>query len=67
MDVESAVSSRPEYPRRDEEAEGDGDDEVDPPGGGRRPAGKGVPLMDGEGELLSKSFERYWLVILTSA
>lgn len=48
VDVEPAVPGRAQDAGRDEEAEGDGYDQV--VGQGRRPAGEGVEGVDGEGQ-----------------
>lgn len=48
MDVEPAVLGGAQDAARDEEAEGDGYDEV--VGEGRRPAGEGVEGVEGQGQ-----------------
>lgn len=57
VDVHAAKSSSAENAGGDEEAEGDGDDEI---GGGRSPAGEGVDLMEREPEGLGSRFDGDW-------
>lgn len=59
MDVETAVLGATEDARRDEEAKGDGDDEVDglATDGGEGPAREGVALVGGEAKVVGEGLE----------